>query len=92
VKTIITSFLLLGSLVCLVLIQRSNAHAATPWANPDQTPSEGKGCTAPRSWGKLNGVSDRAIAFEDSEGTIRVLDTGPCMRGETQLIVRIERH
>lgn len=52
---------------------------------------EGKGCSAPKSWGQLKAISDRAIAFEDASGTIRVLDTGPCMRGETQLIVKITR-
>jgi hypothetical protein len=29
--------------------------------------------------------------FEDPSGSIRVLDLGPCMRGETQLIVKIDR-
>jgi hypothetical protein len=56
-----------------------------------QTAQEGKGCSAPKEWGQLKGVADRAVAFEDSSGTIRVLDVGPCMRGETQLIVKINR-
>jgi hypothetical protein len=56
-----------------------------------QTPQEGKGCSVPKEWGRLADVSDRAIAFEDSGGNIRVLDVGPCMRGEVQLIVRIKR-
>lgn len=56
-----------------------------------QAPQEGKGCAAPKSWGELKGISDRAVAFEDPSGTIRVLDTGPCMRGQTQLIVKITR-
>jgi hypothetical protein len=60
-------------------------------AQPRQTPEEGKGCAAPKSWGELKSISDRAIAFEDSSGTIRVLDTGPCMRGETKLVVKIVR-
>jgi hypothetical protein len=55
------------------------------------TPQEGKGCSAPKQWGQLKGVADRSIAFEDASGTIRVLDLGPCMRGETQLIAKIER-
>jgi hypothetical protein len=55
------------------------------------TPKEGKGCAVPKEWGQLRGVSDRVIAFEDSLGTIRVLDVGPCMRGQTQLVVRIDR-
>jgi hypothetical protein len=59
------------------------------WAG--QVAPEGKGCTAPKQWGQLKGVADRAVAFEDSSGTIRVLDLGPCMRGETQLIVKINR-
>ena len=56
-----------------------------------QVAQEGKGCNAPKEWGQLKGVADRSIAFEDSSGTIRVLDLGPCMRGETQLITRINR-
>jgi hypothetical protein len=56
-----------------------------------QAAQEGKGCRAPREWGQLKGVADRSIAFEDSSGTIRVLDLGPCMRGETQLIAKINR-
>jgi hypothetical protein len=59
------------------------------WAVP--TAQEGKGCSAPREWGQMKGVSDRSVAFEDSSGTIRVLDLGPCMRGETQLISKISR-
>jgi len=58
---------------------------------PQPTAQEGKGCSAPREWGQLKGVADRAVAFEDSSGNIRVLDLGPCMRGETQLIVKINR-
>ncbi len=54
-------------------------------------PQEGKGCSAPREWGQLKGVADRAVAFEDSSGYIRILDLGPCMRGETKLIVGISR-
>jgi hypothetical protein len=56
-----------------------------------QVTQEGKGCSAPRQWGQLKGVADRSVAFEDSSGTIRVLDLGPCMRGETQLVVKINR-
>jgi hypothetical protein len=56
-----------------------------------QVAQEGKGCSAPKQWGPLKGVANRAVAFEDSAGTIRVLDLGPCMRGETQLIVKIYR-
>jgi hypothetical protein len=59
------------------------------WAT--QSAQEGKGCSAPKKWGLLKGVADRAVAFEDSFGIIRVLDLGPCMRGETQLIVTINR-
>lgn len=56
-----------------------------------QVAQEGKGCSAPKEWGQLKGIADRAVAFEDFSGTIRVLDLGPCMRGETQLIVKINR-
>lgn len=52
---------------------------------------EGKGCSAPKLWGPLKGVADRSVAFEDSAGNIRILDLGPCMRGETRLIVEINR-
>jgi hypothetical protein len=55
------------------------------------TAEEGKNCIAPKEWGQLKGVADRSIAFEDSSGTIRVLDLGPCMRGQTQLISKINR-
>lgn len=62
------------------------------WAAPPQrVGQEGKGCRAPKEWGQLKGVADRAMAFEDSSGNIRVLDLGPCMRGETELIVTINR-
>jgi hypothetical protein len=62
------------------------------WAAPPQrVAQEGKGCSAPKEWGQLKGVADRAVAFEDSAGNIRVLDLGPCMRGETELIVTINR-
>jgi hypothetical protein len=64
-------------------------EASTLWAV--QVPEEGKGCSAPKEWGQLKGVADRSVAFEDSSGTIRVLDLGPCMRGETQLIAKINR-
>lgn len=71
------------------------AHAAAtpPRSAPQfqQAPQEGKGCTVPKSWGSLQGVADRTVAFEDSAGTIRVVDLGPCMRGETQLVVKINR-
>jgi hypothetical protein len=60
-------------------------------AAPPQAAEEGKGCSAPKAWGQVKGVSDRSIAFQDSSGTIRVLDLGPCMRGQTQLIVKISR-
>lgn len=63
----------------------------TVWAAAPQAAQEGKGCTAPKEWGALKGVADRAIAFEDASGKIRILDLGPCMRGETQLIVTINR-
>jgi hypothetical protein len=65
----------------------SRAWAATP----QPAAQEGKGCSAPKEWGQLKGVADRAVAFEDSSGNIRVLDLGPCMRGQTELIVTINR-
>jgi hypothetical protein len=65
----------------------SKASAASPQA----VAQEGKGCSAPEKWGQLKGVADRSVAFEDSSGTIRILDLGPCMRGQTELIVKISR-
>lgn len=82
-KPLLTLVLLVSALV-FYLKQGSNL-----WAAP--TAQEGRGCVAPKEWGPLKGVSDRSIAFEDSSGTIRVLDLGPCMRGETQLISKITR-
>ena len=73
---------------CLIGTQRPREMWA---AQARPTPQEGKGCSAPKEWGQVKGVADRAVAFEDSSGTLRVLDLGPCMRGETQLIVKIER-
>jgi hypothetical protein len=62
------------------------------WAkSPQAVVHEGKGCSVPKEWGQLKGVADRSIAFEDPSGTIRIVDLGPCMRGETQLIVKISR-
>lgn len=69
----------------------SQMALAAPLPEVQQFRQEGKGCAVPNSWGELKGVADRAIAFQDSSGTIRVLDAGPCMRGETQLIVKITR-
>lgn len=69
----------------------SQIALAAPLPRVEQVRQEGKGCDVPKSWGELKGVADRAIAFQDSSGTIRVLDAGPCMRGETQLIVKIMR-
>jgi disulfide bond formation protein DsbB len=67
-------------------------HSRRVWAaQSGPTPQEGKGCSAPKEWGPIKGVADRNVAFEDSSGTLRILDVGPCMRGETQLIVKIER-
>jgi hypothetical protein len=60
-------------------------------ASPQRVTQEGKGCSVPKEWGQVKGVADRSVAFEDSTGNIRVLDLGPCMRGETQLIVTINR-
>lgn len=59
------------------------------WAEP--VAQEGIGCSAPKEWGALKGIADRAAAFEDTSGTIRVLDLGPCMRGQTQLVAKITR-
>lgn len=71
------------------LLTKTNSKV---WAaSPQRTAQEGKGCSAPKEWGQLKGVADRSVAFEDSSGKIRVLDLGPCMRGETQFIVTIDR-
>jgi hypothetical protein len=92
-KRIPVVLILVVSLGLLAVKHLLNLRAAlgAPLPPFQQSLQEGKGCSAPTSWGELKGVADRAIAFEDSSGTIRVLDTGPCMRGETQLIVKITR-
>jgi hypothetical protein len=87
-------FMLVVSALSAFLIRQRNIHTvkASSILFLQNTPQEGKGCAVPKSWGRVNGVADRAIAFEDSAGTLRVLDTGPCIRGETKLIVKIERN
>lgn len=81
-RFILVTLICFASLLCL-------RETSKLWAA--QVAPEGKGCSAPKEWGQLKGVADRAVAFEDSSGTIRVLDLGPCMRGETQVIVKINR-
>lgn len=71
--------------VSVAMVLRSRA------ASPQAVVHEGKGCSVPKEWGQLKGVADRSVAFEDASGSIRILDLGPCMRGETQLIVKINR-
>lgn len=85
-KTLALSILLI--LVSVTAIRLGSKASAAP---PQAVAQEGKGCSAPKAWGQLKGVADRSIAFEDSSGTIRMLDLGPCMRGHTQLIVKISR-
>jgi hypothetical protein len=97
----VLSFLFLGLALVLFMSLRVCAAFASPApavpavasspAQFQQAPAEGKGCTVPKTWGTLKGVAERSIAFEDSAGTIRVIDIGPCMRGQTQLIVEINR-
>jgi hypothetical protein len=78
--------------VLLVFVSTAIVLASKVWAtSPQSVAHEGKGCSVPKEWGQLKGVADRSVAFEDSSGSIRVLDLGPCMRGETQLIVKINR-
>jgi hypothetical protein len=93
-----TSWISLPCIVVALLVlvkqlptARAAAGSAAPAPQFQQAAQEGKGCAVPKSWGPLKGVADRAMAFEDSTGTIRVVDVGPCMRGETQLIVKITR-
>jgi hypothetical protein len=86
-KKVFALIALLAFVLFLVIKIGSQAWAASP----QRATQEGKGCSAPKEWGQLKGVADRAVAFEDSSGNIRVLDLGPCMRGETQLIVTINR-
>jgi hypothetical protein len=77
--------------VLLVLFSIGIVLASKASASPQTVAHEGKGCSAPKEWGQLKGVADRSVAFEDPAGNIRILDLGPCMRGETQLIVKITR-
>jgi hypothetical protein len=84
------------SLIVLMLVALAfligTIQSRRMWAaQSGPTPQEGKGCGAPKEWGPVKGVADRNVAFEDSNGTLRILDLGPCMRGETQLIVKINR-
>jgi len=81
------------TLIALIVISLLTAKVDSKVlaAAPQRVAQEGKGCSVPSAWGQLKGVADRSIAFEDSSGTIRVVDLGPCMRGETQLIVTINR-
>ena len=88
---VVVALLTSTTVIAADYLQNLRAAVVAPLTEYLQTPREGKGCAAPKSWGELKGISDRAIAFEDSSGTIRVLDTGPCMRGQTQLIVKITR-
>lgn len=85
--------LILFALICCGFILSGSIfsleYGPKAWAAP--TAQEGKGCSTPKEWGQMKGVSDRAIAFEDPSGTIRVLDLGPCMRGQTELIAKINR-
>jgi hypothetical protein len=86
-KKILVFVVLLALVSAVIIVLDSKV-----WAGPPQrVAQEGKGCSVPKEWGQLKGVADRAVAFEDSSGSIRVLDLGPCMRGETQLIVKINR-
>jgi hypothetical protein len=78
--------------VLLAFVSIAIILGSKAWA--DSSPAvaqEGKGCSVPKEWGQLKGVADRSVAFEDPSGSIRILDLGPCMRGETQLIVKISR-
>lgn len=84
-----TFFLLALLTLCFVVAESSTSHGSAAAART--VAEEGKGCAVPKEWGSLKGVADRGIAFEDSRGNIRVVDLGPCMRGETQLIVMINR-
>jgi hypothetical protein len=82
----------LAAAVLLVFVSIAIILASKAWAGSPQTVAhEGKGCSAPKEWGQLKGVADRSVAFEDTSGNIRILDLGPCMRGETQLIMKISR-
>jgi hypothetical protein len=73
--------------VSITIILAAKARAASTQA----VAHEGKGCSAPKEWGQLRSVADRSVAFEDLSGNVRILDLGPCMRGETQIIVKITR-
>jgi hypothetical protein len=83
--------IILVFLAILSLSSMKFESAASASRGTSTAPQEGKGCGAPKEWGPLKGVADRSVAFEDASGSIRVLDLGPCMRGQTQLIVKITR-
>jgi len=93
-KTLVVLALSIAVLFALLrqsFIARAAAAPPRSASQFEHAPQEGKGCTVPKSWGQLKGVADRTVAFEDSSGAIRVVDLGPCMRGETQLVVKINR-
>ena len=78
-------------LLVFVSIANLPASKARAAASSQAVAHEGKGCSAPKEWGQLKSVADRSVAFEDPSGNIRILDLGPYMRGETQIIVKISR-
>jgi hypothetical protein len=83
---------LLAVTVLLIFVSIVITLASKAWAASSQAVAhEGKGCSVPKEWGQLKGVADRSVAFEDPSGNIRIVDLGPCMRGETQIIVKISR-
>lgn len=84
------AFAVFALLTCIA-ISNMGENPKVMAASLQQTAAEGKGCSVPKQWGQLKGVADRTVAFEDSSGNIRVLDLGPCMRGETRLVVEINR-
>jgi len=84
-QVLVVAALLVFVSIGILLVSRAWA------ASPQAVAQEGKGCSVPKEWGQLKGVADRSVAFEDPSGNIRILDLGPCMRGETQLIVKISR-
>jgi hypothetical protein len=48
-------------------------------------------CTVLKSWGRVAGVTTEAVLFEDTAGTIRVVQFSECMAGRVHAMVEIRR-
>ncbi len=49
------------------------------------------GCTVPKAWGTFKGNFVTGIAFEDSSGTVRIIDALDCKNRKTNVELEINR-